>query len=307
MNVNEMKTLEARQRRMERTKSRREFLCRCVDGKLELDDSAKEYFKNKINNLEIKDKKTLLSEIEEFELEQQFLNFYGGEWINNSQKNVLKGMIKDKKISNKETFKEELKRIKRHDELLEIVDISSGLIIKTIGRNGLKTIKNKIVNDEITNKELIHKEIIKIKNQQDLIIKNMQKIKMKKKSEELKKQKEEMKKKELYEYLDELKIYGNSLKTSNLPHDYYKYERIFRLFYNRKINYPFDEAIDLMYKEIDKGNVRTKDEINRIIYVSMKKYERKVKPKETNYYSFSSDSDDDKYDSINGYRGGWER
>ena len=306
MNINEMKTLEARQRRMERTKSSREFLCRCVDGKLELDDSTKEYFKNKINNLEIKDKKTLLCEIEKFEIEQKFLNFYGGEWINNSQKNVLKGMIKYKKITNKETFKEELKNIKRHDELLEIVDISSRLIIKTIGKKGLDTIKNKIINDQITNKELIHKEIIKIKNQQDLMIINMRRHKINKKYEELKKLEEERKKKELYDYLDELKIYGNSLKTSNLPHDYYKFERIFGLFYNRKINYPFNEAINLMYKEIDKGNVKTKEEINRIIYDSMKKYEKKVKPKETNFDIFSSDNDD-KYDSIKGYRGGWER
>ena len=176
MNVNERKTLEARQRRLERSKSRREFLCRCVDSKPELDNSVKDYFKNKINNLEIRDEKTLISEIEEFETEEKFLNLYDGEeTISNSQKDILKGKIRNNEITDKETLKKEIiilkekeKEEKRKELLLRIVDNMAKSLMYDVGFEGYLNIRSKINDNEIKNRLTLQKEINRMKKEKEV-------------------------------------------------------------------------------------------------------------------------------------------
>ena len=276
MNINEKKTLEARKRRMERSKHNREFLCKIVDEKYELDESTQNFFKNKINNLEIRDEKTLNSEIEEFEIEQKFLNFNDkDEMINSSQKDILKRKIRNNEIINKETMKNEiliLKKEERKERELEIekrkLEIEKERRKKIINKkNKLKSnvesgfVGNGYVKINKFSKEKLKEEIDsnKITNKNTLF------LRMKKKK----------KKRELYTYVDSSNIFAKGSKRD------------------------YDEKLSLQNK-IYENKISSKKEVDNEIFNLIK--EKEIRKKTVK--GFVTPKQHGIYQS---YGGGWER
>ena len=276
MNINKKKTLEARKRRMERNKQNIELLCKIINEKYELDESTKNFLKNKINNLEIRDEKSLNSEIEEFETEQKFLNFFDGEEIiNSSQKDILKIKIKNNEITNKETMQNEiliLKKEEMEEKKLEIEKRKLGIEkekrMKIINKkNKLKSnVDNGFVGNGHVRINKFSKEKLKGEIDSNKITdKNPLFLRMK----------NESKKRTLYSYVDSSNIFAKGSKMD----------------YNAKLS---------LKNKIYENKIHTTKELDDEIFELTK--EKEIKKKSVKCFVTPK-----RYGIYQSYGGGWER